>query len=228
MEELVARIVQIFLALSGAYALALWFALVIWTYRDITTRSTSAVTHIFSTLVVVLFWVPGAVIYLLLRPKETLEEAFQRTVEEEYLLQDLDDFLTCPNCNRAVRDDFVYCPHCRTRLRSECPSCHRPVDLRWDICPFCATVLPEGAPPVTHLHGRDSEAQRERGAGNPAGLQAIEGYRSGGRQAAVDAPPDDVEPDGAGTPAGDASARSVSPRAARAQGSAPRRAGSDN
>ncbi|HQX63600.1 MAG TPA: hypothetical protein PK593_09105, partial [Thermomicrobiales bacterium] len=105
MEALIARILQIFLALTGAYSLALWFALVVWTYRDITTRSANAVTHIFSTLVVVLFWIPGVVIYLLLRPRETLEAAFQRTVEEEYLLQDLDDIQTCPFCNRAVQDD---------------------------------------------------------------------------------------------------------------------------
>lgn len=220
MEELVARIVQMFLALTGAYALALWFALVIWTYRDITTRSTSTVTHIFSTLVVVLFWVPGAVIYLLLRPKETLEEAFQRTVEEEYLLQDLDDFQTCPSCSRTVRDDFVYCPNCRTRLRAECPGCHRLVDLRWEVCPYCATVLPDAAPTVTQLRGRDGDRPA-----TPTGLQAIEGYRSGGRQ-----PGGEPSGDGGGSDVVTESVtgRRVSARAARDPGSAPRPAGSDS
>ncbi len=225
MEELVGRIVQMFLALTGAYALALWFALVIWTYRDITTRSTSAVTHIFSTLVVVLFWVPGAVIYLLLRPKETLDEAFQRGVEEEYLLQDLDDSQTCPSCGRTVRDDFAYCPHCRARLRSECPGCHRLADLRWEICPYCATVLPAPSSPVTQLHGRDGD----RHSAAPAGLQTIEGYRSSGRQHEIDETLDTAEPSApaaSSVPTG--SSRQVSPRAARAPGSAPRQAGSDN
>lgn len=218
MEELIARIVQMFLALAGAYALALWFALVIWTYRDITARSTSTVTHIFSTLVVVLFWVPGAVIYLLLRPKETLEEAFQRTVEEEYLLQDLDDFQTCPNCNRSVRDDFVYCPHCRTRMRAECGSCHRPVDLRWEICPYCATVLPDPSPPVTQLH--------ERAPGSGTSLQTIDGYRGSSRAL----PPEDdtTDDDAVAMPSDSPAPRRVSARAARDPGSAPRRAGSDS
>jgi RNA polymerase subunit RPABC4/transcription elongation factor Spt4 len=138
-EALIARIFQLFLALAGAYLLALWFALVVWTYRDITSRSTNAFTQIFSTLVVVLFFVPGAIIYLILRPRETLDEAFQRSMEEEYLLQDLDDYPLCPACRRAVRDDFVFCPHCSTELRHACTTCHRLVDIRWEVCPYCGT-----------------------------------------------------------------------------------------
>ena len=88
-EALIARIFQLFLALAGAYLLALWFALVVWTYRDITSRSTNAFTQIFSTLVVVLFFVPGALIYLILRPRETLDEAFQRfSGSFSYILHD--------------------------------------------------------------------------------------------------------------------------------------------
>lgn len=221
MEELVARIVQLFLALTGAYALALWFALVIWTYRDITTRSTSAVTHVFSTLVVVLFWVPGAVIYLLLRPKETLEESFQRTVEEEYLLQDLDDFQTCPSCNRTIRDDFVFCPHCRTRIRAECPGCHRTVDVRWEMCPYCATLLSGTDQSVTQLRGRDpNDGSRDRSTAAPGGLQTIDGYRASSGKTAVDS--EDTLTSESSPP------RKVSARGGRDPDSAPRRAGSDS
>ena len=215
MEALIARILQIFLALTGAYSLALWFALVVWTYRDITTRSANAVTHIFSTLVVVLFWIPGVVIYLLLRPRETLEAAFQRTVEEEYLLQDLDDIQTCPFCNRAVQDDFLYCPHCRSRLRSECPDCHRLVDLRWQACPYCATDLTGVQPSVTQIRVHTDSRQSVAG-----GAQPVDNYRSGQRQPAsdttVDASDSNVTP------------RIVTPRVAHDPGSAPRQAGSDS
>ena len=50
----------------------------------------------------VLFFVPGLLLYLILRPKETLDQAFQRALEEEYLLQDLDDLRCCPGCQRTV------------------------------------------------------------------------------------------------------------------------------
>ncbi len=137
MEAAIARGLQLLIALAGAYLLALWFALIVWTFQDIQHRSRSVVAQIFSTLVVVLFFVPGVLIYMILRPKDTLDDAFQRSLEEEYMLQDLDELLLCPNCQHQVETDFVFCPHCRTSLRSSCVGCGRLIDLRWDICPYC-------------------------------------------------------------------------------------------
>ncbi len=138
-ETLAARGLQILLALGGAYLIALWFVLAVWTFRDIETRSRSVVTQVFSTLLVVLFWVPGLLLYRLLRPSETLDEAYQRSLEEEYLIQDLEELPLCPSCNHFVEDDFQICPHCNTQLREPCTSCERLIDLRWEVCPYCGT-----------------------------------------------------------------------------------------
>ena len=140
-EAIIARGFQLLLALTGAYTIGLWFALIVWTFRDIESRSRSVIAQIFSTLVVVLFFIPGALIYLLLRPKETLDEAFGRALEEEYLLQDLEDLSLCPNCHRPVQHDYVACPHCLTELRHSCPSCNRLVEVSWAICAFCTAEL---------------------------------------------------------------------------------------
>jgi hypothetical protein len=139
--ETVARGAQFILAIGIAYVVALWFALVAWTFRDIEARSRSVFTQVFSTLLVVLFFVPGLLLYLILRPKETLDQAFQRALEEEYLLQDLDDLPLCPGCQRTVESEFVLCPHCQTHLRGPCPSCSRLIDLRWSVCPYCAVPV---------------------------------------------------------------------------------------
>ncbi len=138
-ETVAARGLQILLALGGAYLIALWFVLAVWTFRDIETRSRSVVTQVFSTLLVVLFWVPGLLLYRLLRPSETLDEAYQRSLEEEYLIQNLEELPLCPSCNHFVEDDFQICPHCNTQLREPCTSCERLVDLRWEVCPYCGT-----------------------------------------------------------------------------------------
>jgi RNA polymerase subunit RPABC4/transcription elongation factor Spt4 len=139
--ETAARGVQFLLAIGIAYLIALWFALVAWTFRDIEARSRSVFTQVFSTLLVVLFFVPGLLLYLILRPKETLDQAFQRALEEEYLLQDLDDLPLCPGCQRTVDPEFVLCPHCQTALRGPCPACSRLMDLRWNICPYCSVPV---------------------------------------------------------------------------------------
>jgi len=145
MVELLARGAQVLAALGGAYLIALWFVLIVWTYRDIQARSNSVFTQIFSTLLVVLFFIPGVLLYLLLRPKETLDEAFQRSLEEEYLLQDLEDLPLCPSCSRQVSGEFVLCPHCQTQLREPCAGCGKLVDLKWPVCPYCALPQKERA-----------------------------------------------------------------------------------
>jgi hypothetical protein len=145
--ETAARGAQFLLAIGIAYLVAMWFALVAWTFRDIEARSRSVFTQVFSTLLVVLFFIPGLLLYLILRPKETLDQAFQRALEEEYLLQDLDDLPLCPGCQRAVEADFVLCPHCQTQLRGPCPACSRLIDLRWSVCPYCAVPVDRSAAP---------------------------------------------------------------------------------
>lgn len=145
MVELLARAAQVLAALGGAYLIALWFVLIVWTYRDIQSRSTSVFTQLFSTLLVVLFFIPGILLYLLLRPKETIDEAFQKSLEEEYLLQDLEDLSLCPGCSRHVESEFVLCPHCQTQLRDACVGCGKLVDLKWPVCPYCAVPQKERA-----------------------------------------------------------------------------------
>jgi RNA polymerase subunit RPABC4/transcription elongation factor Spt4 len=149
LEAVIARGVQILLALGGAYLLALWFVLIVWTFRDIESRSRNVVTQIASTMLAVFFYVPGFLLYWLLRPKETLDEAYQRSLEEEYLLQDLQELPLCPNCHHYVEDDYQLCPHCNTQLKDGCHSCGRLVDLQWSVCPYCA------APQHQHDHGTD-------------------------------------------------------------------------
>lgn len=149
-EALIARGLQILLALGGAYLIATWFVLAIWTFRDIESRSKSIVTQVFSTLLVVLFWVPGLLLYWLLRPKETLDEAYQRSLEEEYLLQDLEEMPLCPSCNHLVQDEWQICPHCATQLREPCGTCGQLIDLKWEICPYCGTE---------HRHGQHDDEE---------------------------------------------------------------------
>ena len=168
-EEIIARAFQVLVAMTGAYLVALWFALVVWTFRDIESRSRSVVAQIFSTLVVVLFFLPGVLIYLILRPKETLDEAFGRSLEEEYLLQDLEDLSLCPTCHRPVRDEFVVCPACYTELRRACPSCARLVDLNWALCPYCTTEL---APPALE-EGEEAQLEERRPSFLPRPLRLL-------------------------------------------------------
>lgn len=122
---------------------ALWLALVIWAYRDMRARTRSAGAPFLVALVVALLPVIGLVIYLLLRPRETLIEAYDRALEQEALLQQIEERPQCPGCARPIRDQWLYCPHCHTNLRRACRVCRAPLELSWDLCPYC------GAPATT-------------------------------------------------------------------------------
>lgn len=163
-EGIIARTLQVLIALGGAYLLATWFVLIVWTYRDIESRSKNVVTQVFSTLLAVFFWIPGVLLYMMLRPKETLDEAYQKSLEEEYLLQDLQELPVCPNCNHFIHDDWQICPHCNTQLREGCHNCGRLVDLRWDICPYCGTEQHEHShiptQPMVPIARIDNEAKK--------------------------------------------------------------------
>ena len=69
-----------------------------------------------------------------------LEEEYQRTLEEEALLQALEDLPLCPGCERRVKDDWQVCPNCHTKLKKNCENCNRLMELPWNICPYCGTA----------------------------------------------------------------------------------------
>jgi len=118
---------------------ALWLSLVIWTLRDIRARSRSRLTWLLATLVVVVLFLPGMVVYLILRPPRTIDQEYQLALNEEAILQSIEEKPKCPGCNQKTADDWTICPWCHTRLRKKCPQCGRLVELQWNLCPFCTT-----------------------------------------------------------------------------------------
>jgi RNA polymerase subunit RPABC4/transcription elongation factor Spt4 len=123
-----------------AYALVLWLSAVVWVYRDIRNRTTDQGSQLIAVILVAVFNVPGLVIYLVIRPQTTLADAYERSLEAEAILHELQ--LTanaCQSCRRPIDDDFNVCPYCRVVLREPCRTCGKPVRTSWAACPYCAS-----------------------------------------------------------------------------------------
>lgn len=121
----------------GAFMAAFSISLVVWTFRDIRSRTHDLFFQLLSVLLVLVFNVLGLFLYLILRPKETLAERYERALAEEALLQDIEERLACPACGVRVEPDYLLCPACHTQLKQHCEACGRLNELTWNICPYC-------------------------------------------------------------------------------------------
>jgi RNA polymerase subunit RPABC4/transcription elongation factor Spt4 len=155
---------NIFLGVSvyaGMVLAAFWLAMVIWAYRDMRARSRDGLAQLVVAVVVAVLNVPGLIIYLLLRPRETMAEAYERSLEEEALLQEIEEKPTCPGCKQRVREAWQVCPACHTRLKKGCTRCNKMLELSWTLCPYCAT------PQNSYGHERASGHAQARPASMP-------------------------------------------------------------
>jgi hypothetical protein len=129
--------VWLVVALLVAYVVVLWLSALVWVYRDAKSRTNDPVSQYVSVFLVLIFNLPGLFLYFILRPQETLTEGYERTLETEAMLQEVERLATCPSCRRRIEDDYLLCPYCRTSLRKPCAQCGRALSFGWVACPYC-------------------------------------------------------------------------------------------
>jgi RNA polymerase subunit RPABC4/transcription elongation factor Spt4 len=132
----------LFSAWGGAFLVALWLSLIFWTIRDIRGRTADNMLRIIGVIIVAILFLPGVLIYLVIRPPQTLEEEYQQILEEEALLHTIESAHHCPGCSRRADEKWIVCPDCQTRLKKTCHHCSRLMELHWNICPFCGIPAP--------------------------------------------------------------------------------------
>jgi len=120
-----------------AFVVIFWVSLVFWTWRDVRSRTQDVILQITATVLVAVFNIGGLFIYMIVRPRQTLAELYERQLEEESLLAEMTERQTCPTCHYRVEGDFQLCPSCGTKLRRPCPRCDHLLELKWNVCPFC-------------------------------------------------------------------------------------------
>lgn len=161
--------VEDLLLAGGVYAvivgLAFWLAMILWAYRDMKARSRDVMARVLVAGFVALLTLPGLLIYLFLRPRETLAESYERSLEEEALLQDIEEKPVCPTCGIRTEANWQVCPSCHTRLKKGCINCGYLLELSWNICPYCS------ASQVSQDHTNDWVYQQQRSAPPPRPAQ---------------------------------------------------------
>ncbi len=154
----------------GAVTTAFWVAFVIWTYNDMKARSRDPLAQIAAAMVVAVLNIFGLIVYVMLRPRETLADAYERSLEEEALLQEIEEKPACPGCGRVSKHHWQVCPYCHTRLKKPCPVCDELLDLSWNLCPVCGTSQVESGDshePESLIAARRQQQVRQSSEGRP-------------------------------------------------------------
>lgn len=131
---LVAQVTGLMMVLSIA---AIWIAGIAWVANDVRRRTTDPNIQWLAIGATALLFVPGVILYIAIRPSETLEDRRERYWEMEFLAQQAYATPACPGCQRALRDDFVRCPFCGLSLGDNCAQCERFNRSEWVTCPYC-------------------------------------------------------------------------------------------
>jgi hypothetical protein len=137
------------------FAAVLYFSLIYWTYADARRRVADPIMIGLATFVSAGFPFLGAIIYLILRPPEYLDDVHERELETqaaEARVAELEQ-TRCPHCDGRVQPDFVRCPTCLRKLKERCANCSRPLEKVWTICPYCEAEVAT-APPARRASRR--------------------------------------------------------------------------
>ena len=125
--------------LTGFFVVVFWLATAFWVYKDARRRIDDPWLVGMAALLGLVPPFLGPIVYLFLRPPDSIEERRDRDLENRALEERLAERdLRCPVCRGQVDASFLVCPVCTTRLKQACGSCGSPLEPIWQACPYCA------------------------------------------------------------------------------------------
>jgi len=164
---------NLFISLLILSLVLVWLATIYWTYADARRRLADSMLIGCATAAAIFPFV-GAIVYMIVRPPEFLEDVRERDLEmlaSQARVAQL-GFLQCPECRGEVEREFVRCPSCRQRLKNPCVRCSRPLDPKWKLCPYCEVEVVHPAAETQPRRRRRLGAATEPAAATEASASA--------------------------------------------------------
>jgi RNA polymerase subunit RPABC4/transcription elongation factor Spt4 len=139
-QALIIRIVVLFALFLGLSFVIFWVGLVWWVSHDAVARTKDRVILAASVALTAVLGPVGALLYMVIRPRYTIQEVHVESFEREMMLHAAATTI-CPHCSRMTQEDFIVCPYCGIGLKYPCPTCSKLVEHDWELCPYCGTQL---------------------------------------------------------------------------------------
>lgn len=126
----------------GIVSLIFWIVVISWIWVDSGERTTSKwmrAFYAFMGIIPILGWI----IYLIVRPAETIDEIYWGDLERRYLKYETSELSDCPKCATQLYPGFIYCPNCKYELKVKCPQCEVYVNENHKYCTICGYQMKE-------------------------------------------------------------------------------------
>ncbi len=124
-----------------------WIVVLYWVWLDSGERTSNKTVKFSYVLLVAVLNIVGLIIYLIIRPTQTIEEIYWSDLERRYLKYETAELGDCTKCGRQLFPGFNFCPHCRETIKIKCPNCRVNIDKRSKFCPFCGTLIEQRVSP---------------------------------------------------------------------------------
>ena len=96
---------------------AFWIVVLYWIWLDSGDRTSNTTARVCYVLLGLFLNVVGLVIYLIIRPNQTIEEIYWSDLERRYLKYETSELGDCPKCGTQLFPGFRYCPECKYKLK---------------------------------------------------------------------------------------------------------------
>ena len=141
-------------------SIVFWLVVTSWIWVDSDERTTSKWMRLFYVIIGIIPII-GWIIYLIVRPTETIDEIYWGDLERRYLKYEAKDLGDCERCGTQLYPGFVFCPNCGKRIKRKCSNCEVYVDLEYKHCPNCGNRMQKKAKKEKEISQEDMQKQIE-------------------------------------------------------------------
>lgn len=114
-----------------------WIIVLDWVWLDAGERTSNRTARIIYLLLVVFFNIFGWIMYLILRPSQTIEQIYWADLERRYLKYETSELGDCVKCGTQLYPGYTFCPTCGLEIKVKCKSCDVYIEKNNEYCPYC-------------------------------------------------------------------------------------------
>ncbi len=118
-----------------------WIVVLDWVWLDAGERTTKRTSRVVYLLLVLFLNVIGWIIYLIIRPSQTIEQIYWADLERRYLKYETAELGDCPKCGTQLYPGYTFCPKCGLELKTRCEVCNVYIEKSNEYCPYCGTKV---------------------------------------------------------------------------------------